>query len=303
MLRPILFSFLFLYGVPAIAQKSERDHLAIEKSLNAVQQKQATLSRELRKLSAASDESRRAIRTLRQNDEALRGSVDSLRRACDSLRHTQETDRTAIDGRLRDTDHKVSANSSIVRVRTRWGGGLAAAFLLILLIVAYYLTRRIRKGASSVDEVRRAQEALQAAHAKMQEEAVGLDNKMVELLDRQISSAPAASAPADHSLALKVADEIVRIETNLSRMDSSIRGYKQLAKAVQRIKDNFHANGYEIVDMLGKPYVAGMKAAVTFVTDESLAQGQQIISKIIKPQINYQQEMIQAAQIEVSQPE
>ena len=105
----------------------------------------------------------------------------------------------------------------------------------------------------------------------------------------------------DHSLALKVADEIIRIELNLSRMDSSIKGYKQLAKAVQRIKDNFQANGYEIIDMLGKPYVAGMKAAVTFVTDESLEKGQQIISKIIKPQINYQQQMIQAAEIEVSQ--
>lgn len=63
------------------------------------------------------------------------------------------------------------------------------------------------------------------------------------------------------------------------------------------------ANGYEIVDMLGKPYVHGMKAAVTFVTDESLEPGQQIITKIIKPQINFRQEMIQAAEIEVSQSE
>ena len=86
-------------------------------------------------------------------------------------------------------------------------------------------------------------------------------------------------------------------------MDPSIKGYKQLAKAVQRIKDNFLANGYEIVDMLGKPYIAGMKAAVTFVIDENLSRGEQVITKVIKPQINYQQQMIQAAQIEVSQSE
>ena len=55
--------------------------------------------------------------------------------------------------------------------------------------------------------------------------------------------------------------------------------------------------------MLGKPYQAGMKAAVTFVTDEKLEPGQQIISRIIKPQINYKQVMIQAAEIEVSQAE
>ena len=104
-------------------------------------------------------------------------------------------------------------------------------------------------------------------------------------------------------MALKVADEIVKIETNLSRMDANIRGYKQLSKAVERIKNNFYANGYEIVDMLGKEYVQGMKVAVTFVTDETLKEGEQIITKIIKPQINYKNEMIQAAQIEVSQAE
>ena len=125
------------------------------------------------------------------------------------------------------------------------------------------------------------------------------------LLEKQISAVPkaAASVEINHSLALKVADEIVRIELNLSRMDSSVKGYKQLSKAVERIKNNFMANGYEIVDMLGKNYTSGIKAAVTFVTDESLDDGVQIITKIIKPQINYHQQMIQAAEIEVSQSE
>ena len=55
--------------------------------------------------------------------------------------------------------------------------------------------------------------------------------------------------------------------------------------------------------MLGKQYTPGMKAAVTFVTDATLEAGQQIITRIIKPQVNYKQIMIQAAQIEVSQSE
>ena len=139
----------------------------------------------------------------------------------------------------------------------------------------------------------------------MQEETIQLDNKLIELLSKQPIPAPTttASGEIDHSLTLKVADEIVKIEMNLSRMDVNIKGYKQLSRGVQRIKDNFKANNYEIVDMLGKPYQAGMKAAVTFVTDEKLEPGQQIISRIIKPQINYKQVMIQAAEIEVSQAE
>ena len=127
----------------------------------------------------------------------------------------------------------------------------------------------------------------------------------MEIAEKQLSVTPIKKEEneMDHSLALKVADEIVKIETNLSRMDTKIKGHKQLSKAVERIKNNFYANGYEIVDMLGKKYAHGMKAAVTFITDETLKEGEQIITKIIKPQINYKGEMIQAAQIEVSQAE
>ena len=121
-------------------------------------------------------------------------------------------------------------------------------------------------------------------------------------MERQMSAAPAmVSAETDHSLALKVADEIVRIELNLSRMDASVKGYKQLAKAVGRIKNNFQANGYEIIDMLGKPYNEGMKVVANFVPDETLKEGEQIITGVTKPQINYNGKMIQSAQITVSQ--
>lgn len=236
---------------------------------------------------------------------ALRRSVDSLNVVCDTLQKTQVADRAAIDGKMREVSDRQVATESVVADRTLWGVAISSVILLSLSLLAYILTRRIRCGASSIDEIRKAQDALQKAQVKIQEEAVNLYNKMVELCEQQICTAPAKEGAMHtyHSLVLKVADEIVRIEMNLMRMDASIKGYKQLQKAVQRIKDNFNANGYEIVDMLGKPYDVGLKAAVAFVTDESLEPGQQVITKVIKPQINYQQQMIQAAQIEVSQSE
>ena len=63
----------------------------------------------------------------------------------------------------------------------------------------------------------------------------------------------------------------------------------------------FSSNGYDIVEMLGQPYDEGLKASVNFIPDEDLNKNEQIITKIIKPQVNYQGVMIQAAQIEVSQ--
>ena len=67
------------------------------------------------------------------------------------------------------------------------------------------------------------------------------------------------------------------------------------------MKNNLLANSYELVDMLGKPYHEGMKVIANFVEDENIEQGKQIITGIIKPQINYHGQMIQAAQITVSQ--
>jgi len=116
--------------------------------------------------------------------------------------------------------------------------------------------------------------------------------------ERQTSSAKAEEV--DHSLALKVADEIIRIHKNLSNMDSETKGLKQLSASVERIQDNFKANGYEMIDMLNKPFDQGMKVSANFRPDENLKQGEQVITRIIKPQVNFKGVMIQAAQVEVS---
>ena len=181
--------------------------------------------------------------------------------------------------------------------------GGASLILIVMCIVL--IIRKMVRGNSAIDEIRRAQEAMRQAQARIHEEAVKLDGKLLELMESQLSESRTTAGgdgqQIDHSLVKKVADEIVRIEMNLSRMDPAIKGYKQLSKAVQRIKDNFNANGYEIVDMLGKQYKEGMKVTANFVADESLEPGQQIITGIVKPQINYNGKMIQAAQITVSQ--
>lgn len=200
-------------------------------------------------------------------------------------------------------DDNVGTLSDSINSRT-WFAVLGIFLALCLLGVVYVLLKKkINSGSSSVDRIRAAQESLEVAQKAMREESVKLDNKLVELLDKQVAAQPqdSGNGQTDHSLALKVADEIVRIETNLARMDASVKGYKQLAKAVERIRTNFLANGYEIVEMLGKPYNEGMKVVANFVSDDTLAEGEQKITGIIKPQINYKGKMIQSAQITVSQ--
>jgi len=104
----------------------------------------------------------------------------------------------------------------------------------------------------------------------------------------------------DHSFAKKLASEINRISYNLSLMDDSVRGHRQLSSSVKRLKITLNNNDYEMVELLGKKYDPGMNLSADFVTDSALEKGESIITKIIKPQINFKGKMIQSAEVEVS---
>jgi len=137
----------------------------------------------------------------------------------------------------------------------------------------------------------------------IREDILKLDNQLFWSLDFQKKLGKTdldESENIDHSLALKVADEIIRIQRNLINMDPDIKGLKQLEYAVERIQDNFRENGYEMVELLNKPYDQGMKVSAKFKPDDTLKQGEQIITRIIKPQVNYNNVIIQEAQVEVS---
>lgn len=273
-----------------------------EKCVN-LQNQQSRIANDLCRLKDKQKESDRRIQALKSDNNRQSAVIDSLRNTCKQLTETQSADRKKVNGMIDKTNSNVQANQETLQSRTLLVCIIAILMLVVIVGVTYRLARRIKSGNTSIDEVRKAQDALQAAQTKMQEESIKLDDKLLELFDRQIANVPknADHGEPDHYLALKVADEIVRIELNMSRMDSSIKGYKQLSKAVERIKDNFKANGYEFVEMLGKPYNEGMKVIANFIVDEDLEEGKQIITGITKPQINYNGQMIQAAQITVSQ--
>lgn len=255
-----------------------------------------------------------SVSLLQQENRMIRGLYDDQKANVDSLhirqkQHSENLNALSIKmgADLSETNKTIerSANSLSTSIKNRtWIAICGILVALILLCVVYCILRKkILNGSSSIEKIKAVQVSMETAQKSILEESIKLDNKLVELLDKQVATQPQNSHDnqQDHSLALKVADEIVRIETNLSRMDESVKGYKQLKKAVDRIRTNFLANGYEIVEMLGKPYNEGMKVVANFVSDDTLAEGEQKITGIIKPQINYKGKMIQSAQITVSQ--
>ena len=307
-MRHILLTVVILFCFQAVCSKTvtiqQQDKQQLEKSCAALIEKQQFIESNLKKLDKELKQKTIAINGLIKENRILSSSLDSLKNAHKNLETRQAKNNAEVNKQMLITESSVKDNQAILNDRTYWGVTIAVLIVISVIVVSYRLVKRIKLGTSTIDEVRKAQDSLQAAQAKMQEESVKLDSKLIEIIEKQLSVSIAAKANekvVDHSLALKVADEIAKIELNLSRMDPSIRGYKQLTKAVQRLKDNFMANGYEIVDMIGKPYNDGMKVIANFVVDESLEEGTQIITGVIKPQVNYNGQMIQAAQITVSQ--
>ena len=306
MKKTLMVLVLAAFVQVSFAEDERNDANAWEERYQQLERKVDGLSRNMRKLS-------RTIKRLTDENDKLRLDVDSLSGKCNELAGVQNKDREDVSGKIEQTNASVESNTSSLKSRTYWGIGVIVVIVLIIIGIYLYISRRIKKGDVSIADMRKAQGTLQEAQtqfqetqSKLQEESIKLDNTFIEIIEKQLKAVPVAqtgptpNAP-DHSLALKVADEIVRIEMNLTRMDPAVKGHKQLSKAVQRLRDNFKANGYEIVEMLGKPYDEGMKVIANFVPDDSLAEGQQIITGITKPQINYNGKMIQAAQITVSQ--
>jgi hypothetical protein len=168
------------------------------------------------------------------------------------------------------------------------------AFAIILILLVYIVlsykwnsnTKTINAKQKEIFE-KQIQDSLQLADWLSSESKTNLE--------------PSESAEIDHSFAKRVADEIVRMKTNLSRMDESIKGFKQLNASARKLEQSLNSNHYELEDLLNKSYDNGMNLQANFIEDENLQEGESIITRIIKPQINYKGKLIQAAQVEVSQ--
>lgn len=292
-LIPILFCATALFAQEKkTEQKRQQEISVLKQALNNQQSIISQQKTELNNLFLKAKNQEKQIDSLKT---ATSQNVQNIQTIANDLEtKIQQTETTAKYG-ISKLDKDVSTN------RLYW---IIASLVTLLLggILYWLLGKRIATSKNDVET------QIKNTKRSLEEESIKLDNKLVEVLDTQLKlkqeGKPIISANSnseiDHSLALKVADEIVRIHKNLQQMDANTKGLKQLSASVKRIQDNFASNGYELVEMLGKEYNEGMKVIANFIPSEELDKGKQIITRIIKPQVNFKNEMIQSAQIEVS---
>lgn len=224
-------------------------------------------------------------------------NVENIQKIADDLgTKIQQTETTAKDS-ISKLDKDVSIN------RLYWIIGTLATLLLGGLLY-WLLGKRIATSKTDIET------QIKNTKKSLEEESIKLDSKLVEVLETQLKLkqeekqviSTNSNSEIDHSLALKVADEIVRMQKNISKMDDETKGLKPLVKGIERIQANFASNGYEMVNLLNKDYDERMNIdVINFITDENLTAGRKVISAVIKPQVNYNGVLIQRAQVDVSQ--
>jgi len=172
--------------------------------------------------------------------------------------------------------------------------------ILISVIVYFFLSKRQRTDKTEViDQILKTKTILEEEQIKVYSKITEIHQDQLTLIKQERENTPKGVEP-DHSLAKKVAEEMVKMQMNLAHMDTKIRGHRQLTIAVTNVYDNLRANGYEIIEHLNKSYSEGMNIEATMEPDTTLSKGEFVIKRVIKPEIHYNGKKIQNAQVIVS---
>ena len=284
--------------------------VAIFTTVSVAQSKNDTikqLQRQIENLGNLNSKLSKQVNSANSNIKKIEGRLLSTSDSVDVLKELVLTNKnlqsmtTKLEFQIQQLNEKSNSDYSALSKRVSnnnlyWILAIVSIALFGIILFGWLRSRLTMVKTDLSDQIKSSSEAIR-------EEIIKLDNQVFWSLDFQKklnNTEQNESENIDHSLALKVADEIIRIQKNLSNMDQETKGVKQLEFAVERIQDNFTENGYEMVELLNKPYDQGMKLSAKFKTDPALKRGEQIITRIIKPQVNYNDVIIQEAQVEVS---
>jgi hypothetical protein len=111
---------------------------------------------------------------------------------------------------------------------------------------------------------------------------------------------PKIEKDESNSLPFKVADEITRMRQRIVSMPDEINGLAQLLKSLDRLELAINNLGFELPILLNQLYDEGMTLKVRFVPSDNIDTDEKRITKVIKPQINLNGQLVQMGEVEVS---
>ncbi len=297
MKHKIAFAILLFTSLSTFAQITKED---LDKELNPLNEKIQKLQSENSKLKSEIGTLNLKLSTANKSIEGLRiqtqENSSAISQTANELGIKIKETGDKNEGKITEVSKSLSENSLY---------GIIGVLSTILLsgFLYWLLSKRQQTDKTDfIDQLSKTKSSIEESLVKEFGKQTELMDSQLHLIEQQKTTLQATpNAEPDHSLALKVASEINLIERNINLMDSKTKGLKQLQASVGKLKDNLSANGYEMPELLGKQFHQGMKVIVTStIPDENLEKDSELITKVLIPQVNYNDKMIQTAQIETS---
>lgn len=242
--------------------------------------------------------------------DGQRIKIDSLSRKININEQSIQKVNEDAQNNITETNNSLKATSdsllSSINSKSLYAG-IIGALAGLLAIIFFIIHRRINaKNSSAVVDLESEMNKLTAEQKALENTMINSNSKIIDVIEKQLSliskaniSTSKSNNEIDHSLAISVANELTRIQQNLSHMDEKVKGVSQLKNRAKAILTTLNSKQYDIPDLLGREYHEGDNCNATMELNEDLDSGVCRIKRVIKPQVSFGGKVIQQAEVVV----
>jgi hypothetical protein len=263
----------------------------------------AALQKQVQALTAAALKTQRQLEAFQlSTDSTIKSLGDSLKAQNDRLARISEQRETfgkhsvspaALDSMARD----YKTQTFRLKRSLKSFSVLLILFVLVTSVVTFYVLRQLLNRQLEIGPGN---------------EFKAIFSKIRSALNQHITAPAAVEAPhghdpqtptqvVDHKLPVRVAEEVFRMRTRLSRMPQETKGLSALLSAVSRLEDELNMKGYSLLDLSEQPYFDEMTVAVKeFIPQDDMPAGKKKILRMLKPQVKYLDTIISYGEAEVA---
>ena len=232
----------------------------------------------------------------------LQGEIDNI-----SERSTELEDKLIFRGqqvdRLNETSDSlgISVIKTLANTKSNLEKGeqndlyikIALSIIAILILLTIVIIRLTRKTKDQLDETTKDVSGIHNSQ-KILESLLGKQNDLIQAGEKGGDKQDLLP------LVKSLADDIAKLDNIIYQMDPNAKGLKHLTRAVRSQRTNLKVStGYDVPILIGEKVNTGDLIDLDIeVIDESLPVGERIITRIIKPKILKDGELIQRPKVE-----
>ena len=173
----------------------------------------------------------------------------------------------------------------------------AIALIILLLLVLYWISGKRNNSVRS---------ELNNAKAGLEAQINNANAEFAEKLERTLSELSnttedgASNLQDNQGLILDFAQQIASMENNIWHLPDNDRVRKRIERATKKMRDTFMSLGYEMPKLLGTEVTDNQIIEIKHSSEDStIPAGKSIITKIVKPLILFNGNMVQRPVVDV----